>query len=452
MTKYVNPTHIIGERGVIRFNDYCNRHIPYIIFREVTKHDFGIDGELEIVKNNENEKPIATGEILKVQIKSTNSDDSYIRNETEKSFNFFAKKEDVEYWKKYKLGVLLVIYDNKTDTLYCKKVNDQDLYLAEKKHHSIIFSKEDNKLEFGKNDFIQRFSSDFKSRINYDAKETLSTNLLQFSALPKQMFVYSTSFTNKKTVYEAIEADNAPYFVLYNQRLYTFESLKLYHKDFYAQITNNDPGEYYTLSQIIADKDLKNHFVEVLNVYIKKLLSDKRMRYSRDYKRFYFRKPNNNENLVVTYRTKKQKRSMDKEVVKYFEYGKDKFYRHWALELKLIFIDNRFYLQLNPKYYFTFDGKETLRPEKITEYTNYLTSRERNAAVLNQIHFYLDYLSGGESTIDIWNFHGVEIKLKSAPIQFMASFGIPLDIQPKDKKEKTSPFPFQKKLLLDDED
>jgi hypothetical protein len=46
------PQHIIGERGVVEFARYCNRHTPYIIFRETTKSDFGIDGEVELVVKN----------------------------------------------------------------------------------------------------------------------------------------------------------------------------------------------------------------------------------------------------------------------------------------------------------------------------------------------------------------------------------------------------------------
>lgn len=451
MTKIVKDSHIVGERGVIKFNDYCNRHVPYIMFTENIKHDYGVDGEVEIIKTNNEGKKITTGDILKIQIKSTASDLSYIRNETDTTFNFYPKKEDLEYWKQYKLDVLLVIYDDRNDVLYCKKIDKELLVLTEKKHHSIIFSKDDNKLDFDKHDFIDRFSYCFKHRVNFDTKEIITTNLLDFSSVAKRIYVFNTTFKNKKEIYEKFEFENAPYFAIYSQKIFSFENLKIYHKFFFEKVINNEDYKVYSIAEILDNKDLRNHYIEILNLYIKKLLSDKRLRYSKEYKRFYFRKPNDTDSLIINYKSKKQKRKFEKEVVKYFEYGKDKFYRHWALEAKPIIIGKRLYLQINTKYYFTYDGRETLSPNKITQYTNYLTSKERNANVVNQIHFYLDYLSGGSSSIDVWNFNEVEIKLKADPLKFPVNFGIFLDVQAREKKE-TKIAAFQRKLMLDDED
>lgn len=68
-----------------------------------------------------------------VQIKSVSSDNSYIRNEKTNSFEFYPRKEDIQYWEKYKkngIEVLLVIYDQRIDALYCKKVIDTDLFIG----------------------------------------------------------------------------------------------------------------------------------------------------------------------------------------------------------------------------------------------------------------------------------------------------------------------------------
>ena len=118
MAKVVRGTHIIGERGVNAFADYCNRHKPYIIFREVTKNDFGIDAEVELTAVNEDGKIEPTGEILKVQIKSTEQDASYIKKEKPDRFSFYASQDDIDYWKKYRkygINVLLVIFDGRNE-------------------------------------------------------------------------------------------------------------------------------------------------------------------------------------------------------------------------------------------------------------------------------------------------------------------------------------------------
>lgn len=107
--KFINQSQITGDKGVAAFHYYCIQHTPYIIFREESKNDFGIDGEIEFTKTDENNKKLVTGEILKIQIKSTETG-SYISRDNESSFDFKAKNEDIEYWKNHKIGVILIVY------------------------------------------------------------------------------------------------------------------------------------------------------------------------------------------------------------------------------------------------------------------------------------------------------------------------------------------------------
>jgi len=65
MPKFLNKSQIIGERGVAAFHDYCANHNPPILWREETKNDCGIDGEIEIVKRNEKGHFEVTGENTK---------------------------------------------------------------------------------------------------------------------------------------------------------------------------------------------------------------------------------------------------------------------------------------------------------------------------------------------------------------------------------------------------
>jgi len=172
MSKYINQPQITGDKGVAAFHYYCAQHTPYIIFREESKNDFGIDGEIEFTITDENNKKVVTGEILKVQIKSTETG-SYISKENENSFDFKAKKEDIEYWKNHKVSVILVVYFTKTDELYARKISEVD-YLMSKtnKNVTITFDKKANLLIKGDNQFHTKYSNLFKGRVDYDIKET----------------------------------------------------------------------------------------------------------------------------------------------------------------------------------------------------------------------------------------------------------------------------------------
>lgn len=457
MSKTILNTHIRGEAGVIKFANYCNNHQPYIIFREVLKSDFGIDGEIELTRVNEDRKTEPLGEILKVQIKTNGTDNSYIRNDKPSSFEFYPRKEDIEYWEKYKnngIEVLLVIYDLKNDLLYAKKVIDTDLYIGKSSVKpgrkravgAITFHKIENLLSPGINDFVAKYSANFKSRINFGVHEQLMSNFLKYDRVPRQMYVYKTAFKTKKSIYDNVTQEEAPYFAIYGGLIYTFSPLDKTYRIFVEKVLDEGTPDVYTYQQILENITLRNHYVEVLNEYIRAFLWNKRLMYQRDYGRYYFRKPKEEDEFNVEVTTRKRGQSTQKAVVKKFEYGKLLFYRHIALECKHTFIGDNLYLILFPKYYFSKDGKEPLEPAVITKLTNFLTSREFNNHVCDWLHFWWSYLCGRNSEIVIYedpayktirqvqsnSFYNKHLRITIGKfVQLSVDFGIPLDIKPR---------------------
>jgi len=410
MSKIIRNTHISGEAGVLKFAEYCNRHVSYIIFREVVKNDFGVDGEIELTRINEERKTEPLGEIMKVQIKTVASDNSYIRNEMPNSFEFYPRKEDIEYWEKYKnngLEVLLVIYDQRIDALYCKRVIDTDLYIAKqnlkttrkKVSSAIAFHKQDNLLEIGKNDFTIKFSSSFKSRVAFGTKENLQLNFLKYKQYPRLMYMYECKYKNKKAVYEIIEDYEAPIFVLYNSVLYSSVELGGYYASFKSKVLTDTQAKLINYSDILNDKALRNHYIELLNAYLKSFLKTKKLAFQKDYRRFYFWLPKDQESVKITTTTRKRGQLSTKEVVRKYTYGSRTFFRHLALECKHTFIAKEPVLLLQPKYYFTSDGKTALSPKEITKLTNYLTARECNNNYCDWLHFWWSYLSYGSELV-----------------------------------------------------
>ncbi|MNU46053.1 hypothetical protein D3C71_349070 [compost metagenome] len=405
MGKIVRDSHRVGEAGVLLFHQYCNDHKPFIIFREVTKHDFGIDGELEITQKNEQSKIEATGEILKVQIKTVNSANSYMRNEKENSFDFYADSDDLDYWLKHqKFGstVLLVIVDLRTNSIYVKRITEVEIHLVKKKGGKsslpISFDKTANKLETGKDDFLNRFSSAFKTRVNFDADEMLMSNALVIKKYPKVMYVHQSKYKTKKGIYEKITDDDAPHFVLKSDRIYTFREITLKDMKLFAtEILEQQGADRISFDEIVEDVDLTNIFLELLYAHFQFELRRKLLNFSKDYKRFYFRLNQEQESLEVDTKTRKRNADSKKKVVTYHEYGKDSFYRHLAVELKVKLYENSLWLIINPKYLFTSDKHKPLPPKSITKYTNYLTSREFNNEYANILHFWKDYLFNGHS-------------------------------------------------------
>lgn len=436
MGKIVNDTHIVGERGVIRFHDYCNSHFPYICFREIVRNDFGIDGEVELVRMNEEGKKEMTGELLKVQIKSSFGTGGYIKKRLDGTFSFNAKKVDLSYWAKYDLDVLLIIYDDDTSSLYAKKINKVDYLAAKKKSYPIDFSSE-NLLEKGKNDFVQRFTSDFKSRVNLDTTEFLTSNLLYVKQHPRKLFFYDSKISTKKEIFDKLQAPGeAPYFLLYGKKVITAYPInKNFDKFCTTTIENPNSPIVVELTDILKKQELRRNLVEIMNIIFKDFLGRKGIWYHKDYKRYYFIKPKDGNLRVIEKKSIKTGRESEKKVVTYHEYGKDKFFRHVAFEIDYIFSQGKIYMVLNPKYLFTLDGKETLKPAKITTYTNFLTAQEWNDQVQDQIYVVLNFLANSEGGIEILNTE--DLKFVVSPfIHQTVKFGIPSDIPTDRSSEK----------------
>jgi hypothetical protein len=427
MAKIVNDTHIIGERGVIRFHDYCNSHYPYICFREVLRNDFGIDGEVELVRVNEEGKKEMTGELLKVQIKSS-SGSGYLKKRTDGTFFFNAKKQDLEYWSKYNLDVLLIIYDDETENLYAKKIKQEHYLGAKKKSYPIDFTRE-NLLEKGKNDFVQKFSNDFKSRVSFDNAEFLTTNLLYIKQHPRRLFFYESKYSTKKEIFENLEDQNeAPYFLLYSNKIITGYHI---HKDFKifcnAAVVDSEKPVIVEFTEIIKSQAYRRNLIELLNIIFKDFTGKKGIWYNRDYKRFYFSKPKEENERSIDKKSIKTGKVAPKKVVTFHQYGNDQFYRHIAFEIDYVFNLGMIYMVLNPKYLFTTNGKETLKPAKITAYTNYLTSKEWNNHVQDQLYQVLNYLTNSDGGIEVLNTENLKFHLTRF-IHQDVRFGIPSDI------------------------
>lgn len=115
MPKYIGKGTVTEHKGLAKLKTFCANNSPFLVCRDETITDVGIDGEIEISLTNEDGKIEATGERIKFQLKSTESDNSYIQEESEREFKFYASKDDVEYWAKHKQDVLLIIYDVRKD-------------------------------------------------------------------------------------------------------------------------------------------------------------------------------------------------------------------------------------------------------------------------------------------------------------------------------------------------
>jgi hypothetical protein len=286
MPKYIGKGTITEHKGLAKLKTFCANNNPFLVCRDETVTDVGIDGEIEICLTNSDGKVEATGERIKFQLKSTESDNSYIQEESDDEFKFYASKNDIEYWARHKQDVLLVIYDVKKDKLYGKKItiNDFKNQSQTKIKWPVFFKKKECLINENNFDFHKKYSTSIKQRLNFDLKEPAMTNIFKVRKFPKVIFTYDTVFTKKDAVYK-LRPDNTiiPEFVIYNQILYTFVEPKNQSEYFKAQIIKNQTEKKIHFKDVIHNRDMRNHFVELIRIYFKKFLGSKGIYLNKDH-------------------------------------------------------------------------------------------------------------------------------------------------------------------------
>jgi hypothetical protein len=90
-------------------------------------------------------------------------------------------------------------------------------------------------------------------------------------------------------------------------------------------------------------------------------------------------------------------------------------------------IGSSWFLQVIPRYFFTYDGRVPWDSEKVGSYTTRKKAMEWNPHVLNHVLFWSDVLSGRKKSITLkLDFKNVLVMNKK-PLDGLASFAIPLD-------------------------
>lgn len=439
MAKIITPQHITGEKGVVKFNSFCVQHSPYLIFREETKNDFGIDGEVELTIVNIDNKIEATGQILKIQLKSTKEGGSYISEDDNDSFCFNASSKDIEYWNKHLVPVILVIYVEKEDKLYAKTI-DKNLSIN-KNTIKIPFDKTKNLLIEKQSDFNEVINQKFVERIQFGVREKIFSNIFTIE-LPKFIYKYKCKIKSNKQIYEILkdEAIDFPKFTVKSNILYTFTDLKIISKKILEKILEDTkPIETLLPSKFIkANKDNRNIITEILNSLIRNFLYRKRINYFKEHNRFFYALINKDPLQTkikseikstevyeqISYKTKG--RQIHRSVVTKYTYHDTYFYKHIGFQIKYEWFDDFIVLIIEPKYHYSKDGKNPLdNPKRITRLNNQIKITERNAHYNNHITSLTNYLGG-----NYWKLNDGFVEIGFKRKFFETNFGI-RELKPK---------------------
>lgn len=355
------------------------------VWRPTVVHDTGVDGIMEF-------RDPVTEEVfnrhIQVQSKATSG---HWESETTHGFIYRVREEDLNYWLRGNLPVILVVSRPKTEEAYWASINR---YFSDPKIRAT------RKIEFRKTQ--DRFDKGVLPKLLDLAiaadrgiykpplrkEEELVSNLLQVRSFPKTLYIADTQFRKRKElnawmIEHSIQGKRE--WILKNERIISFHDLNEYP---WTEISDSGTVEDFDAEEWADsdDEDKLREWVELLNACLRSKLLREGIRYQHEqqFKFFYFLPNRNAKSRFYKYHS--QQKETRREVVKPLSNKKTKIllcYRHSAMEARFHRFANLWYLEVSPTYFYTSDGEKPslFHGDQLAG----IKRLERNESVLGQL-------------------------------------------------------------------
>lgn len=445
--KIVLPSKFREWEGIDRV--VSTVHEMKCIFRELSKDDFGIDGEIEIVlPKPDGQGYEARGGIIKVQVKSGTS---YITRDSPTTFASPVEMRDLKYWHGSNVPVLYIVNHVADGRLYWKDLKSyvRSTPSVFQPPLQIVFDKAHDEFTPSSYDRLCAIANSSPPRIASDLRERLFSNLFLVKRLPPLLTHAPTSFKTANDVYAAVEGFVPP-FVLVEGHIYTLSDLRDRACSLRSVCDTNDVNDANAVDWI-SDHARRSDYVVLLNKLFGKHLRRCGLSYNRDTRKNYF--PRENDSSAVFkrdwYNVRTSKPAPARIVVRHYTYGHDDFWRHLAISWRFRQLGASWYLQVIPKYFFSSDGVSPYDSDRVGPLTTKIKARERNMAVLNHVLFWADVLSQHKPSIEVMLDNRKLLEIEKSPTSGVADFAIPGDPAIYDEDEAATAA--QPSLWFDDE-
>lgn len=189
-----------------------------------------------------------------------------------------------------------------------------------------------------------------------------------------------------------------PAFRILEDRIITFHDLES-PDGLLASVIEEDV-EVFPTTGLLQDEDDRKIVVSLLNMAIDRHVHRIGLIIDETKNRRYFFPPKENGPHVIVWVPLKTKasRTVAKPCTKD---GQIQFWRHLGAYLKMLFLGNKFYLQITPTWVFTEDGHRVKGGPKIGRLVIKWTGPERNLHLLYHIRFWTSILRGGPGPISV---------------------------------------------------
>ncbi len=350
----------------------------------------GIDG---IIETRDPGTGQALNSIIQVQSKALTE----FAAETDSTFDYSCKEKDLDYWIRGNAPVILIVSKPEKDEAYWVPIKKYFADAQARKGKKVRFNKKKNLFTSGSRaDLLEQAlptdSGIYLSPIPKDEK--LYSNILTVNHLGPVIFEAETEarfrwqvsdlFRKRKT-FPGTEWE------LSDGRIYSFHDLSS--QEWSEGCRNHVTKRTSATDWIQESAPSKRHIlIRLANRSLKRMLSFRGVEYH-DKGFYFFRASQDLKPIKRSYHgiQKKCSRFVFQGYPRVLEEGRNpSYYRHSAFEPKFHRFGDTFYLEINPTYFFTWDGVHRYHYHE--ERLKGIKRLEKNAAVLGQVIMWAEIL------------------------------------------------------------
>jgi len=351
--------------------------------------DFGIDGQIEAVD--------ATGQVsgfaVLAQVKGT---EVGFPGENDQGFRFYCEPGHIDYWLRCGQPVVLICVNLVRQEAWYKRIDTWFADPIRKARRLVEFDKAADRFDPQTVGTLAALCAPVGQPLpRLAATERLTSNLLEVERFAPLIHSASTPCRERSDAWERMRSNGAfeSGFVLSRGRIYSMASLE----DGPLAVLRDGPVEPCPTEEwsCTEDPDLYRRFVALSNFTLRAAHHRELVWHSAKQIVYYQATPNLSARKIKG----RSKRSRGRGFFQPY-FGKDddtkvRYCRHYAAGLYFRRWEGRWYLEINPTYHFTIDGKRDSLYD--AEYVKTIKLLERNSAVFALVRAWADFLRGQDT-------------------------------------------------------
>ena len=384
------PTRSVQQRAGFRAEAFVDKALSDAgHVWNTTARDFGIDGHIEFVDADKQ----VTGFSVAAQVKGT---EVGFPGENPTGFRFTCDADRIDYWLRYGRPVVLICVNLPQQRAWWKRLDMWFADPARRARRVVEFDKAADRFDLAAFSSLAALGVPVGQPLpRLEASERLVSNLLEVTGFGPVVRSASTPCRDRADAWERMAANGAfeSGFVLSSGRIYTMSPLE---EGPLAVLCDgpvtSTPTPQWSETQ---DSDQLRRFVSLLNFTLRSAHHPDLVWHPKK-KIVYYQAPSNLSSRKVRGRYRGSKGR------KFFSpyYGKDdatkiSYCRHYAAGLYFRHWSGRWFLEINPTYHFTIDGRRDSLYD--SEYVKKIKRMERNSAVYQLVRAWADYLQGDDT-------------------------------------------------------